>query len=140
MTQPESVDNNPSINSNNDNTTMSKQPFEHQPGRGSLFVNDRKQKDTHPDWKGEINIDGKIYEIASWWKEGKKGGFHSLLVTEKKPFEPGETRDRGQRQERRSQWVENSQAEPRRDRDQGRNWNRREKLDDVFPDEQEGGW
>jgi hypothetical protein len=112
---------------------MSKQPFEHQPGRGSLFVNDRKQKENHPDWKGEINIDGKIYEIASWWKEGKKGGFHSLLATEKKPFEPGETRDRGERQERRSEWRENS------NQNQSRPSNRRETVNDVFPDE-EGGW
>lgn len=112
-----------------------KKPFEHQPGRGSLFQNDRKQKDTHPDWKGEINIDGKIYEIASWLKEGKKGGFHSLLVTEKKPFEPGETRERGERQERRSEWRE------RGSQNQGRRTNRRESLDDVFTgDEEEGGW
>lgn len=111
------------------------QKFEHKPGTGSLFQNDRKQKDNHPDWKGEININGTIYEIASWWKEGKRGGFHSLQVSEKKPFEPGETRERGERQERRSEWRENGSQ------NQSRQSNRRETVDDVFRgDEEEGGW
>ena len=72
--------------------------FEHKEGRGSLFPNERKQSENHPDWKGEFKLDGKLYEIVSWWKEGKKGGFHSLSVSEKKPFEPGQRQEQPRRE------------------------------------------
>ena len=28
---------------------------------GAFFVNDRKQKETHPDYNGKINVEGKDY-------------------------------------------------------------------------------
>lgn len=40
--------------------------FEHKPNRGSLFRNEKKEKDTHPDSKGSALIDGKEYWIAAW--------------------------------------------------------------------------
>ena len=43
-------------------------------------------------------INGTLMEISSWWNEEK--GFHSLSVSEKKPFTPGETRQRADSQER----------------------------------------
>jgi hypothetical protein len=56
--------------------------------RGSLFSNDRKEKDSHPDYKGSINIDGVEYWISGWKKKiqrGDKAGqvFVSLSVQEK---------------------------------------------------------
>lgn len=33
-----------------------------------LFQNDRKEKDTQPDYKGEINIGGKEYWLSGWKK------------------------------------------------------------------------
>lgn len=39
--------------------------------RGSLFYNDRKEKPTHADFKGKINVDGKEY-WASMWVRFKK--------------------------------------------------------------------
>ncbi len=45
---------------------------------GALFKNDRKQKETHPDYKGDAKIDGVAYEIGAWLKPGKKGTFMSL--------------------------------------------------------------
>jgi uncharacterized protein (DUF736 family) len=60
--------------------------YELKDGQGSLFPNDRKEKDNHPDWRGTIKIDGKFYEISSWWKESPgKTGFHSLAVKPKEP-------------------------------------------------------
>lgn len=50
---------------------------------GSLFKNDRKEKETHPDYKGDINIGGKNYWISAWVKEGKNGKFFSLSVNVK---------------------------------------------------------
>jgi hypothetical protein len=56
--------------------------FEHRPNSGTLFKNDRKTAEKQPDWKGQININGELYDIAAWVKEGKKGKFFSLSVSE----------------------------------------------------------
>lgn len=50
---------------------------------GVLFKNDRKEKDTHPDYKGSINVDGVEYWLSSWIKEGQKGKFMSLSIQPK---------------------------------------------------------
>lgn len=50
---------------------------------GALFKNDRKEKDTHPDYKGQINVEGVEFWVSSWIKEGKSGKFMSLALTPK---------------------------------------------------------
>lgn len=40
---------------------------------GAIFKNDKKQKETHPDYRGKINVEGKEFEIALWLKESAKG-------------------------------------------------------------------
>lgn len=34
--------------------------------RGSIWKNDRKEKDTHPDFKGSLNVDGVEYWVSAW--------------------------------------------------------------------------
>jgi uncharacterized protein (DUF736 family) len=41
--------------------------------RGSLFRNDRKEKDTHPDYTGTCQIQGVEYYMNAWVKESKAG-------------------------------------------------------------------
>lgn len=41
---------------------------------GMLAKNDRKQKETHPDYRGTINIEGVEYWLSGWLKTGKEGG------------------------------------------------------------------
>ena len=56
---------------------------------GMLSRNERKEKDTHPDFKGQINVAGVDYWLSGWLKDGKAGGkmegrkFFSLSVTAK---------------------------------------------------------
>lgn len=51
--------------------------------QGSLFKNDKREKDTHPNATGTCMIDGVEYYINSWTKEGKKGKFQSLSFKRK---------------------------------------------------------
>ena len=58
-------------------------PYEQKDMSGSLFTNDRKEKPNHPDRRGEAMIDGKMYWVSGWIKEGKKGKWLSLAFRPK---------------------------------------------------------
>ena len=48
---------------------------------GAFFVNDRKQKPTHPDYNGKIDVEGKEYYLKGWKKTAKSGtNFLSLAL------------------------------------------------------------
>lgn len=53
--------------------------------RGALFKNTRKEKETHPDYNGSINVGGQEYWLSAWLKEGQKGRFFSMSVQPKEP-------------------------------------------------------
>ena len=58
--------------------------------RGVLFKNDRKEKDTHPNMKGSINVEGVEYWVSAWTKEGQNGKFISLSLTPKEQTQTAE--------------------------------------------------
>ena len=48
--------------------------FVPKPYTGTLFPNDRKEKDTHPDWKGSIILeDGHKLWVSGWNKTAQSG-------------------------------------------------------------------
>lgn len=53
--------------------------------RGALFKNDKKSEDRDPDYRGNINIDGKEFWLDAWINTAKKDGrkFMSLRAKPK---------------------------------------------------------
>lgn len=47
--------------------------FETKELSGSLFKNDRKDKPSHPDYKGTFKVKGEEYWVSGWIKETKGG-------------------------------------------------------------------
>lgn len=47
--------------------------YEQKSGQGSLFKNDEKLTDAHPDYKGSCVIDDKKFYISAWIKESREG-------------------------------------------------------------------
>jgi uncharacterized protein (DUF736 family) len=58
--------------------------YETKPGNGALFKNDRKEKETHPDYKGDININGTNYWLSAWLKATKDGKKYMSLSAKPK--------------------------------------------------------
>lgn len=52
---------------------------------GILSRNERKEKDTHPDHTGQLNVEGVDYYVSAWIKERKDGSgkFFSLSIKRK---------------------------------------------------------
>lgn len=56
--------------------------FEHRDGSGSLFRAEKKSEKA-PDMRGDLMLNGVLYELAGWKKEGKNGSFLSLSAKPK---------------------------------------------------------
>ena len=52
--------------------------YEHKESFGVLFKETEKKNEKGPDYRGNIMLGGKLYELAGWKKEGAKGTFLSL--------------------------------------------------------------
>ena len=38
---------------------------------GAIFKNDKKAKETHPDYRGKVNVNGTDWELSLWLRESK---------------------------------------------------------------------
>jgi hypothetical protein len=52
---------------------------------GLLFKNDKKEKPNHPDYTGQCLVDGRLWRMSAWLKDGKNGKFMSFSFQE--PYE-----------------------------------------------------
>lgn len=58
--------------------------FQQRDNSGSLFTNQRKVKDTHPDFNGSVMIGGVKYFVSGWKKVARTGKtFISMAFTPK---------------------------------------------------------
>lgn len=72
--------------------------YQRKSGEGSLFKNGYKQKETHPDWRGDfLGLDGQEYEIAGWTKSTRAGEpWYSLKIQPKRAKPDDRRPERGQ--------------------------------------------
>lgn len=47
--------------------------YEQRPNSGQLFKNNKRDKETQPNARGEAMIGGVLYEISAWTKRDKNG-------------------------------------------------------------------
>lgn len=57
---------------------------------GALFTNDKREKETHPHYKGKATIGGVDYYVSGWIKSGQNGQYLSLSYKpiEEQSFKP----------------------------------------------------
>ncbi len=83
--------------------------YEQRDNSGSLFKNDRKEKENHPDYKGGCMVGGVEMWMSAWLKTGANGTkFMSFS------FQP---KDQQQAQARQTLPRQTPQAEPMLDDD-----------------------
>jgi hypothetical protein len=63
--------------------------MEQKENTGAIFLNDKREKDTQPMYKGKLNYKGQDIEIALWVRDGKNGKFFSAKLSE--PYQKTDT-------------------------------------------------
>lgn len=63
--------------------------FEPRDMTGSLFKNDRKESDTHPDYKGSALIGGIDHWLDAWINEDRNGNKYMSLKLKPKDGQAG---------------------------------------------------
>lgn len=53
--------------------------YQQRDNSGSLFKNDKRDKETQPNARGTALIDGVSYEVAAWTKTSKNGKVYQSL-------------------------------------------------------------
>lgn len=67
--------------------------MENKTNTGSIFKNNYKKADNHPDYKGKVNVNGKEMEVAMWVRKTQNGeSFFSASFSE--PYVAPETMER----------------------------------------------
>lgn len=71
--------------------------FEVKDLQGALFVNNDKQNEKHPDYRGQCKIDGVEYWVSGWKKKSQSGASYMSLAFQPKDEAGGGNRGGGNR-------------------------------------------
>lgn len=63
--------------------------YEQKTNSGALFPNNRKEKETHPDLTGTIDVNGQQFWISAWEKTAKTNGAAWLSLSLKPKDQAG---------------------------------------------------
>lgn len=72
--------------------------WEPREGNGSLFLNGKRDKESQPNYRGDILLNGVLYELSGWIKKTAKGdNFLSLAgkVKEERVQKPAPSTEHG---------------------------------------------
>ena len=62
--------------------------YEMKDNSGSIFKNDKKENEIHPDYRGKMMVDGKEKSVSLWVRESKSGvKYFSMSIQE--PYKKG---------------------------------------------------
>lgn len=59
---------------------MSTSTYQHKDNSGSVFPNDKKESDSHPDFRGSAVIEGREYWVSAWNRTSKDGSKEYLGI------------------------------------------------------------
>ena len=72
-----------SIKESSESNSSSKSNFTPKDNSGRLFINSYKKKETQPDYKGDVIINEKKYNMSGWKKTSKSGtNYISIALTD----------------------------------------------------------
>jgi hypothetical protein len=57
--------------------------FETREGQGALFVNDRKETEQQPDYRGNVRIGGVLYRLSGWRRDSNGKRWLSLAIDQR---------------------------------------------------------
>lgn len=92
---------------------MAKTPFKHQPGRGSVFTNDKKTSEKHPDMTGSmVLMDGTEVWVSLWFQEKNDKQMGSIQIRAKDSNTRAQEPISEKAKAREPQWAAKARQEP----------------------------
>lgn len=98
--------------------------------RGSIWKNDKKERDTHPDFKGSLNVEGIEYWVSAWRRKpdaNPNAPALSFSVQPKDQQSQQQSQQRPAPQQQRQPAQQQRQTEPRQQAPAGQ-------FDDFYDD------
>lgn len=69
--------------------------YEMKNNSGSLFKNDKKETETHPDYKGSAKVNGEEYWMSAWINKSEKGTTYISFKFKIKDVQPSVQQEAG---------------------------------------------
>jgi hypothetical protein len=81
-----------------------KPKYEHKVNRGSMFDNDHKTTEKHPDFTGSVNVEGTVYWISGWTGFTNTNKRKLTLSVKRQDERPQERPQQGRQPSQKTSW------------------------------------